>query len=118
MTERLRDGHGRFVHVEQVEPDPDDTMIVDAEIVEDGDEQAGELVVFEQADPYPILTSVVEQLFDDYDRSKPVLQRSVEALERMETIRAMFESGNIYPELAKPIGEDVVIRFNLAVAHG
>jgi hypothetical protein len=116
MTERQRDEHGRFIHVEQVEPDPDATMIIDAEIIEDGDEQAGELVVFEEADPYPILTSVVEQLFDGYDRSKPVLQRSVEALERVETIRAMFESGNIYPELAKPIVEDTFIRFDLAAA--
>jgi hypothetical protein len=118
MTERLRDEHGRFIHLEQVDPDPDATVIIDAEIVEEGDGHLGELVVAEQVDPYPILTSVVSELFDEYDRSKPVLQRSVEALDRVEIIRAMFEAGNIYPDLKQPILEDAMIKFDLGAVHG
>jgi hypothetical protein len=118
MTERQRDEHGRFVHVEQVEPDPDDTLIIDAEIIEEEDEQAGELVVFGHVDRYPMMRSVVEQIFRDYDRSRPVLARSMDAFEQVEKARAVFESGNIYPELAKPIAEDTTIRFNLAAARG
>jgi hypothetical protein len=106
------------IEVLQTEPDPDDTVIIDAEIVGEEDEQTGELVVFDDADPYPILTSVVEQLFDEYDRSQPVAQRVEVAFDRLETIRAMFETGNIYPELAKPIAEDTMIKFDLAAAHG